>query len=148
MNSMILKLILLSLFILVQTGCDITFKRKTNNEKNSYVENSDSTSKGDVAKKRNSVLERDSNIIASFYAEPGNAIIRKDMMSHTKITKNQNKQLVIGEVIPREFQVMPLPLVLERHLSSIPLHMIRVHISDKVILMNVKSRRILDVIKI
>jgi len=74
--------------------------------------------------------------------------IRKDMISHTKISKRQAEKLKIGRIIPREIQVMPLPIALEKILPSLSLHVIRVQVGTRVILMNVKSRQILDIIKI
>ena len=43
---------------------------------------------------------------------------------------------------------MPLPIELEKRLPSLSLRVIRVQVGTRVILMDVKSRQILDIIKI
>jgi len=148
MNSQILKLILLSCLIL-QSGCDITFKRKVNPNEAAPVEMSPNDKKSDkkVLLKR-TVGNKDSDIIISYYADATNATIRKDMITHTEVSKKQAKKLVVGKIIPRDIQIMPLPLALERILSALPLDVIRVQVGTRVILMNVKSRQILEVINI
>ena len=148
MNSQILKLIVLSCLI-VQSGCDITFKRKVTQNKTAPVEMSQDDNKSDKKDLlKHKVGNKDSDIIISYYSDAANAIIRKDMITHTEISKKQAKKLVIGKVIPREIQVMPLPLALEKILSALPLDVIRVQVGTRVILMNVKSRLILEVINI
>jgi len=148
MNSQILKLILLSCLIL-QSGCDITFKRKVTPNEATSVEMSPDEKKSDkkVLLKR-TVGNKDSDIIISYYADAANATIRKDMITHTEVSKKQAKKLVVGKIIPRDIQIMPLPLALERILSALPLDVIRVQVGTRVILMNVKSRLILEVINI
>lgn len=148
MNSQILKLILLSCLI-VQSGCDITFKRKVTKNETAPVEISQDDNKSDkkdLLKRK--VGNKDSDIIISYYSDAANAVIRKDMITHTEVSKKQSKKLVVGKVIPREIQVMPLPLALEKILSALPLDVIRVQVGTRVILMNVKSRLILEVINI
>lgn len=146
MNSQMLKLVLLSCVVFL-ASCDVTFKRK----------NVDAApvNMGNHKKAKNNKTEikvafnrKDLHIINSYYADNSNAVIRKDMMTHTELSKKQNKKLVIGNIIPRDVQVIPLPLKLERILSSLPLHFLRVQAGEKVILMNVKSRKIIDVTKI
>jgi len=146
MNLQILKLLLL-ISIILQAGCDITFKRHSTNDADAQIK----ISKEQPDKKqtiKNKAWIKDFRIIESYYADVANASIRKDMISHTKISKKQEQKLVVGEVIPRDIQVMPLPLVLERKLSNLPLHVIRVQVGRHVILMNVKSRRIDNIVKI
>ena len=164
MKSQTIKLILLSCLVF-QAGCDLTLKRKNKKDKvmapaslsqietnqaesnktkmNSKVKK---TSKSSMVKKV--MRNNSSNIIISYYSDAANAIIRKDMISHTEISKNQALKLKIGKIIPREIQVIPLPLALEKRLPSLSLHVIRVQVGTRVILMDVKSRRILDIIKI
>ena len=154
MNSSLLKLILFSC-IIFQTGCDITFKRKAEKEKKAPVvidEQLKSSKKVDknkeTEKSTNAFTKYDSELITSYYLDKTNSTIRNDMIMHTKISKEQTKKLVVDEYIPRDVQVMPLPLKLNRKLSFLPLDKLRVQIGTRVILMNVKTRQILDVIKI
>ena len=154
MNSSLLKLILFSC-IIFQTSCDITFKRKVEKEKKVPVvidEQLKSSKKVDknkeTEKSTNAFTKYDSELITSYYLDKTNSIIRKDMIMHTKISREQTKKLVVDEYVPRDVQVMPLPLKLNRKLSFLPLDKLRVQIGTRVILMNVKTRQILDVIKI
>lgn len=148
MNSLILKLILLSCLIL-QSACDIAFKRKATLNEAAPVEMSQDDNKSDkkVLLKSKS-RSKDFDIIISYYADAANATIRKDMITHTEVSKIQAKKLVVGKIIPRDIQIMPLPLALERILSALPLDVIRVQVGTRVILMNVKSRQILEIINI
>lgn len=152
MNSQTVKLILLACLIF-QSGCDITFKRKNNNHKMTSVNMSQNNEhideeNNDTEEANNTVFDRDNSTIISFYADPANAIIRKDMRKHAKVTKKQEKTLVVGKTIPRNIQVVPLPLQLERILSPLPLQLIRVQACMQVMVMDVKSRKILTVIRI
>jgi len=154
MNSSLLKLILFSC-IIFQTSCDITFKRKVEKEKKVPVvidEQLKSSIKvngnKETEKSTNEFTKNDSELISSYYSDKTNSIIRKDMIMHTKISREQTKKLVVDEYVPRDVQVMPLPLKLNRTLSFLPLDKLRVQIGTRVILMNVKTRRILDIIKI
>lgn len=151
MNSQIVKLILLACLIF-QSGCDITFKRKNNNHKLTSVYMSQNNEHTDDEENEivegNTVIDRDNSTIISFYADPANEIIRKDMRKHAKVSKKQEKKLVVGKTIPRNIQVVPLPLQLERILSPLPLQLIRVQAGMQVMVMDVKSRKILTVIKI
>ena len=154
MNSSLLKLILFSC-IIFQTSCDITFKRKVEKEKKAPVvidEQLKSSIKvngnKETGKSTNKFTKNDSELISSYYLDKTNSIIRKDMIMHTKISREQTKKLVVDEYVPGDVQVMPLPLKLNRKLSFLPLDKLRVQIGTRVILMNVKTRQILDVIKI
>ena len=112
-------------------------------QNNEYTDEVDSeTAQG------NSAFDRDNATIISFYDDPANAIIRKDMRKHAKVTKKQEKTLIVGKTIPRNIQVVPLPLQLERILSPLPLNLIRVQACMQVMVMDVKSRKILTVIRI
>ena len=148
MNSQIIKLVILSTVIFM-TGCDITFKRK-NADVNAIPVNMEKQNKGKRSKSVNkgAFNKKDSHIIHSDYADSSNAIIRNDMIAQTRLSKEQNKNIVIENIIPRDVQVIPLPLKLERILSALPLQFLRVQAGENVILMNVKTRKILDVIKI
>lgn len=157
MNANIFKLILL-VCIIFQVSCGVTFKRKTTATAQHEMSESNYKAKEHVPlnddEKKEAVKdgelfnENDSQIIASYYANISNTIIRQNMIAQTKTSKDEENKLVAGEYIPRTTQVIPLPLSLERMLSSLPLHVLRVHVGSNVILMNVKSRRILDIIKI
>ena len=146
MNTLILKLVLLSCVVFF-AGCDVTFKRKSTDTNTANI----GKHKKNIINKNESKTafnKKDSHIIISYYTDSSNATIRKDMMTHTVLSKVQNSKLIVGNLIPRNVQVIPLPLKLERILSALPLDFLRVQVGKKVILMNVKSRLILDVIKI
>ena len=158
MNSLVLKLIVLSCLIF-QMGCEIQFKRKTTPatekpaemiefEKLSSKEKEKQKVKKDTPKKDIQFGEKDSHIITLYYSNKANTIIRDDMIMQTKTSGKQEKNLVINAYIPRDVQVVPLPLKLERMLSSLPLNLLRVQVGNRVVIMNVKSRQILDIIKI
>lgn len=148
MNSHIVKLIILSCLIFL-SGCDITFKKQaTNNEAVSLEKSNDNIKTDKNVSEKSNVGNKDFDIIISYYSDKANANIRKDMISHTEISEKQAQKLVVGKIIPREFQVMPLPLALEKILTRLPLHVIRVQVGTRVIYMNVKSRKILEIIKI
>ena len=153
MNSQTVNILLL-IGLIFQSGCDITFKRKSIDHKmaQNEVSQSDlSQSNGTEnieATENSSIIDRDMKIINSFYADPANKVISKEMRKHGKVTKKQEKQLVVGKTIPENIQVVPLPLELERILSPLPLHLIRVQACMKVIVMDVKSRQIVTALKI
>ena len=148
MNVKILKFILL-MGLIFQLGCNITFKRKTPDNIHVPAEMKKTDAKPDekpLTKKQK--VNNDTGVIAAYYADEANKIIREDIISHTEVSKKQAKKLVIGKIIPRDIQVIPLPLNLEKILSSLPLQLIRVQVGERVIIMDVKSRRIIDIIKI
>jgi len=159
MKSQMVKLILLS-FLVLQAGCDLTLKKKNKSHQMAHAEKStkvekESTKAGSKNKKeikktvtKNIAVSRDEQIIISYYSDAANKIIRKDMISHTEVSKKQAKKLKVGKIIPRDIQVMPLPIALEKRLSPLSLDRIRVQVGVRVILMDVKSRRILAIIKI
>ena len=154
MNSHLIKIILISCLIF-QTGCGIKFKRKLSNNVDTKVAvKENNLHSSETVKDKKSIKseiffsKKDSHIITRYYSDMANAIIRKEMIRHSIISKKQEKKLVSGEIIPRDIQIIPLPLKLERRLSSLPLNVLRVQIGTHVILMNVKSRKILDTITI
>jgi len=154
MNSLALKVLIIGCLVF-QYGCGIKFKRKSPQVTEKPVEMiqyEKQTSKDvitkDKAKSPDKFTEKDTHLISSYYADKANQVIRQDMVAHTRLSQKQEEKLVVNEYIPRDLQVIPLPLTLERKLSSLPLHLIRVHIGKRIIIMNVKSRQILDIIKI
>ena len=154
MNSTVLKLIILSCLIF-QMGCGLKLKRKVTQPQDNQVEMlehkallSKEVSADESSESGPRFGEKDSQLISLYFKDKTNAIVRHDMMMSTQVSKQQEKTLVVGEFIARGIQVMPLPLKLERMLSSLSLHLLRVQVADNVILMNVKSRKILDIIKI
>ena len=147
MISKILKFALV-ISLVFQFGCDITFKRKSDEKPSTYVAVKNIKNKTVKIKSSDAFSRKDVQIISSYYKDEANEIIKKDMMIHSKISKNDEKKLVVGKVIPRHVQVIPLPLKLESSLSSISLNMLRVQVGKNIILMNVKTRKILGIIKI
>lgn len=148
MNSKSLKIILF-FGIISLVSCDITFKRKTavnsgiQERPVSKKENTNNTSKSEF-----SFSKKDAHIISSYFSDIANAKIRDDMILHSALSKNNTNKIIVGEIIPYDIQVMPLPLKLERILSPLPLYMIRVLVGKNVFIMNVNSRRIVALIKI
>lgn len=159
MKLQTIKLTLLTCLVF-QLGCDITLKRKdkkhqmvaqvgSNQVESTQIKMSPKDEKKSKASRVKKVMRNyDSNIIISYYSDAANAVIRKDMISHTEISKKQAEKLKVGKIISRDIQVMPLPIALEKRLPSLSLHVIRVQVGTYVILMNVKSRQILNIIKI
>ncbi len=143
-----MRLTLLIAFLLagfvLQAGCKITFKRKNMQQDNVVV-----NEKGEKEEIRSDRFSsKDKKTISNYFQREAHKVIREDMLAYTKISNKQKARLVRDEVIPRDIQVMPLPLELNRKLSELPVSMLRVMVADRVILMNVKTRRILDVFKI
>ena len=135
----------------------MTFKRKSagnvsaNIEKNTgknetNVKKEESTETKSTANK--SFSNDDKKMISLYYADSANAKVLQDIITHTQITKEQDKKLKTNKTIPADIQVMPLPLELERLLSPLPSSVLRVHVAKHVILMNVKSRHIIDMINL
>lgn len=148
MNTQSVKLLLLCCLIF-QLGCDISLKRKNKSHMIDSVKmNSNDKKSSDKVEYKEIIKRRNFKIINSFYLDAENAIIREDMISHTQLSKKQEKNLQIGKIIPREILALPLPLELEKRLPSLPLHVIRLQVAKYVILMNVKSREILELLKI
>ena len=152
MSSKSVKVILF-IGIIFLTSCDITFKRKMAIDSGVQVKTNSQKENMDNAPKVKPETEftfskQDAHIISSYFSDEANAKIRSDMVLHSAISNNKKNKIIVGEVIPHNLQVMPLPLKLERILSPLPLYMIRVLVGTNVIIMNVNSRRIVALIKI
>lgn len=158
MNSLLLKVLIIGCLIF-QYGCALKLKKKSplpaekpveiiQYEKQASEEVSGKDNDEEKVKSPDKFTDKDTRLISSYYADKANQVIRQDMIAHTRLSQKQEEKLVVNEYIPRDLKVIPLPLILERSLSSLPLHLIRVHISKRIIIMNVKSRQILDIIKI
>ena len=152
MSSKSIKVILF-IGIISLVSCDITFKRKTAVDSGMQVkpsskkENVDNTSKSKIESEF-TFSRKDAHIVSSYFSDKANAKIRDDMVEHSALSKNNKHKIKVGEVIPHNIQVMPLPLKLERILSPLPLYMMRVLVGKNVIIMNVNSRKIVALIKI
>ncbi len=142
----IFKLILLSSFIL-QTSCEITFKRKNMGDDFSKTITNNLVPNKKLSKEEKKRI-KDFSIISKYYSDAANTTIRNEMITHTEISKKQEKQLIVDKIISRDIQVMPLPIELERMLSNLTLNHIRVQAGVHIILMDVKTRRIIYLIKI
>lgn len=158
MSSRVIVILLMTT-LFFQQGCDVTFKRKSSADSDTKdkmdkrtrdsINLNDSIDSEKVNNKSGAHFSKqDSQIIVGFYKDKANSQIRKDMSMHSKLSKKQKNKLVIGGLLNRDIQVMPLPLKLQSILSSLPLNFLRVQVGEQVILMNVKSRQILDIIKI
>lgn len=155
MNTHYIKIILIGCLIF-QLGCSgIKFKRKASAStvskheiKGAQAKSSATDDKQDKRKYGTYFSKKDAEIISLFYSNVANALIRKEMIRHTTISRKQEKNLIAGKIIPHELQVVPLPLKLHKQLSSLPLDVLRVQVGTRVILMQVKSRKILDLITI
>lgn len=156
MNSLVLKLVIITCLIF-QYGCGIKFKRKSVQTEDKPVEmqqydrslvKTPVVATNDKMAPTDKFSESDAALITAYYADEANRVIRDDMIVHTRLTDKQEEKLGVTAFIPSDVQVMPLPLKLERKLSALPLDLIRVHVGTRVIIMNVKSRQILDIIKI
>lgn len=156
MNSRATIMILVSTLFFLQ-GCDLTFKRKTSSDAAGKVEmvketgsptQSNKPVKNEHVNKKSGTHFSDNEIqrIREFYKE--NTQMRDDMIAYSKLSKKQINSLVVNGVVKHDIQIVPLPLKLKGMLSPLPMNLLRVHVGDKVILMNVKSRRIIDIIKI
>mgnify|MGYP007065675680 CR=1 FL=1 len=156
MNSRVIIIILASTLFFLQ-GCDLTFKRKTSSGVPGKVEMAKETGSPTKSNKpvknihvnKKSVTHfRDDDIqrIREFYKE--NTQTRDDMIAYSKLSKKQKNSLVVNGVVKHDIQIIPLPLKLKEMLSPLPMNLLRVHAGDKVILMNVNSRRIIDIIKL
>lgn len=152
MNSYKINLSILSCLIII-SGCDISLKRKNTAAADSKVAMSHTVIESKVKSSSNtsvnakaSFSKMDSKLIALYYADESNAIILNDMAKQTFVSKKQAKKLVVSKNISNKIQVIPLPLELEKILSPLPRYTLRVQVGKRVILMDVKSRQILDMI--
>lgn len=147
------------LCLLLQAGCDITFKRKsaapesvkiTAEQSESIKQSKDSSSNKEKKSEKNlrRFSEHDIKLITVYYSSEINAQVLDDMLKHTWVNSKIDEKLTVGESIPADVQIIPLPLELEKILSPLTQYALRVQVGKRVIMMDVKSRRILDVIKI
>lgn len=158
MKSFSLKIVLIACLVL-QAGCEVTFKRKSPavdsaqavSQKSESMEQNDEASltKGKPSEKpARAFNERDIKLITLYYANEGNAQVLDDMVKQTWVNNKIESQLTVNEAIPSDVQVMPLPLDLEKILSPLSAYALRVQVGKRVMIMDIKSRRILDVIKL
>lgn len=135
----------------------MTFKRKSAASRAENTENSTDSKKTVVSKEKlkdakitahKSFSSNDKKMIRLYYSDSANATVLQDIITHTQTTKTQDKKLKTNEKIPSDVQVMPLPLELKRLLSPLPASVLRVQVNKHVILMNVKSRQIMDMINL
>ena len=153
MYSYGLKIILLSCLIM-QAGCNITLKKKTGSDKRAHP--SKVMLKRNAEAKRKKIQEAiprvgfpssDRTLIELYFKNKGNESIFNNMVKQREVTKKTDKKLTVSNVIPNNIQVSPLPLDLEKTLSLAPSHMLRVQAGRNIILMYVKTRKIVDIIK-
>jgi len=154
MKACRIKLILLTGLILI-AGCNITFKKKSSEKVDSQIDvaaskkiDDEKTLSSKTIKSGTLFTNKDKELINLFYNDKANAVILKDMIAHTRLSIKQRKKLTESKNVANSVQVMPLPLELERMLSPLPRNILRVQVDRRIILMDVNSRRILDVIKI
>jgi len=138
MNSFILKIILL-IFLVMQAGCDMSFKRKYN--VNEQLDNG--KEKSDTV-----FSEPEKEIIRTYFKDRSNNRILHYAIKRSPISKKQSAKLVVSNYIPRDIQVVPLPIRLDNKLRQIPLSLLRVQVGKNIILMKVNSRKILDIVKL
>ena len=139
--------------LLLQSGCKIALKRKSNPDTaTSPAEMSaaaEKDSKSSKAKKTSRVFtQRDAQLIALYYSNEGNAQVLDDIVKQTSVSSRVQGKLKMNEIIPNDVQVVPLPLELEKILSLLSGYDLRVQVGKRVMLMDIKSRRILDVIRL
>lgn len=154
---------------LLLTACDITFKRKNDAqpaamqedsekmvvqkpestpEKKPGDKKSDSTASKKPKKKSTSVLsgfsEQDRKSIGLYFTSPSNAKLLDDIVEQTRVSAAVHDKLTNDSQIPNSVQLYPLPLELEKQLAPLPLHLMRVQIEKKILLIDIKTRFILD----
>lgn len=147
-----LSIVVLCAFIGL-SACSITFKKKYSK---SPKEVSDLRIKAKSPEKYQKILEhrrgeafsqKDKELINLYYKDKGNANIMSKAASLTPISKKEDSQLKISHYLPPHIQVIPLPLELENILGKLPRQVLRVQVAKNIILMNVKTRKIIDIIK-
>jgi hypothetical protein len=150
--------------LLLQIGCDLTLKRKS-----TISESTHESTPGEISEQRDSgkpskesavqkedttekttrlFSEHDIEVISLYYKNEANAQVLDDMLQQTWVNNKIEDKITVGESIPPDVQVMPLPLELEKILSPLSRYALRVQVGKRVIMMDIKSRRILDVIKL
>jgi len=161
MNSFSTKwVVFISLILLA--GCDIALKRKSESnpdyqaEMRKQIAEDEKNGKNKKSKSKNSepvkaraiFSDRDTKLIKLYYGDESKSSILKDMIKHTWVSEKQAKNLTVTKRISNDIQVMPLPLELEKILSPLPRYSIRVQVGKNVIIMDIKSRRIIDIVKL
>lgn len=135
------------------SACNMTFKKKYNK---SEKEISDLRIKATSPKKYQQLLEqqqgqgfsqKDKKLINLYYKDKANANTMSKAASLTPVSKKEDSQLKISHHLPPHIQVVPLPLELEKILGKLPRQVLRVQVARNIILMNVKTRKIIDIIK-
>ena len=161
MNSYGLRFILLCL-LLTQAGCDITLKKKYSEKGNTTIENTKMGHKVIIKKKAPGMIQKeyeqrevlkaftrkDKAIITAYYKNNEATAILHYANKHSPLDKKQEKELLISKSIPQNIQLIPLPLDLDKHLTEIPASVLRVQVSNNIILMDVRTRNIIDIIKL
>ena len=156
------------------TGCDITFKRKSDAEpdkstkpaaplaatdqqtsatgQKTTAEKPVATEQKKDSTKRPKIVsgfsEQDRKTIGLFYTSPANAKVLDDIIEHTQVSAVVQNKLSTDSVIPNSVQLFPLPLELEKQLIPLPLHLMRVQIEKKILLIDIKTRFILDSVEL
>lgn len=135
------------------SACDITFKKKYSK---SAKDIADLRIKAKSPKKYQKILEqrrgeafsqKDKKLISLYYNDKANANIMSKAVSLTPVTKKEDSELKISHHLAPHIQVIPLPLELENILTKLPRQVLRVQVARNIILMNVKTRKIIDIIK-
>lgn len=142
------------------TGCDIAFKRKSESNPDYQAEmrkqisedeindKKTNSNKSEPVKARAIFSQRDTKLIKLYYGDVNKSSMLRDMVKHTWVTEKQAKTLTVTARISNDIQVVPLPLELEKLLSLLPRYSIRVQVGKNVIIMDIKSRRIIDIVKL
>ena len=158
--------------LLALTACDITFKRKSasamteqtdkqqQTDKNSKQgktadgkkdakkpEQKNKDSKPPVMTGKNFTAQ-DKELIQNYFKNVNNARVFHEAAELTRLDSKRKESLKVNTILSADIQVIPLPLELERGLSTLNSNMIRVQVENLVILMDLGTRRIVEIIKI
>lgn len=148
-----LSIIVLCTFVGLSACSNITFKKKYTQSEKAV---SDSRLKSKSPKKYQELLKQrrgeafsqtDKELIKLYYNDKANATIIAKAITLTPLSKKDKSKLKVSNHLPMHIQVIPLPLELENILAGLPRQVLRVQVSKNVILMNVKTRKIIDIIK-
>ena len=138
----------------MQAGCNITLKKKTGSDNRVHPSkvmlkrNSEyNQKKAQEAIPRVGFSTSDRALIKLYFKNEGNKSIFNNMVNQREVSSKQDKTLIVSNAIPNNIQTSPLPLDLDKTLSIAPSHMLRVQVGRNIILMNVKTRKIVDIIK-
>ena len=139
--------------LLLQSGCNITFKRNSNQDDVAQSSEISAASKMYSKSSQEKIplhafTHRDIKLIALYYSKEGNAQALSDIIKQTSVNSKIQSKLKKNEIIPNDVLVIPLPLGLEKILSPLSGYELRVQVGKRVMLIDIKSRRILDVIKL